>query len=107
KRGHFSGFPEGVATEDFAMFMSQGPILDRTDEQLCSADTEVIRLRQMLLKAVRDFEKGEKPWVAQPSALDYSEVYSVGGVLNEDEDWHHLLERNLAELQSAKLASVE
>ena len=104
KRGHFSGFLDGVATEDFAMFMSQGPILDRTDEQLCSSDTEVIRLRQMLLKAVRDFEKGEQPWVVQESELDYSEVYSIGGVIDEQEDWHLLLERNLAEIRQSQIA---
>lgn len=102
KRGHFSGFPDGVATEDFAMFMSQGPILDRTDEQLCSADTEVIRLRQMLLKAVRDFQNGEQPWVAQDSELDYSEVYSVGGVIGEQEDWHTLIERALADVRESR-----
>jgi len=102
KRGHFSGFADGVATEDFAMFMSQGPILDRTDEQLCAADTEVIRLRQTLLKAVRDFEKGEQPWVAQDSDLDYSDIYSIGGVVEDGEDWHRLLARTLSEIRGGK-----
>jgi phthalate 4,5-dioxygenase oxygenase subunit len=101
KRGHFSGFPDGVATEDFAMFMSQGPILDRTDEQLCVADTEVIRLRQMLVKAAHDYRNGELPWVMQDSALDYSGVQSIGGVIEAGQDWHVLLERASAARQAA------
>lgn len=91
KRGHFTGFPQGVATEDFAMFMSQGPILDRTDEQLCASDSEVIRLRQQLLRAVRDFQAGKEPWLAGDNDLDYSNVHSIGGVIEKDQDWRMLL----------------
>jgi hypothetical protein len=87
RRGHFSGFPEGVATEDFAMFMSQGRILDRTREQLCAADTEVIRLRQMLLRSVRQFQQGGLPHGSRGNGLDHGRIYSFGGVYDADADW--------------------
>ena len=51
RRGHQTGFPQHLGTEDFAMFISQGPIYDRTQEQLCSADGAVLRVRNLLLKA--------------------------------------------------------
>ena len=38
------------------MFLSQGPTYDRTDEQLCSADGAVIRVRQLLIKAAKEFK---------------------------------------------------
>ena len=90
-RGHFSGFPDGVATEDFAMFMSQGRIVDRTTEQLCAADTEVVRLRQLLLRAVREFQQGVEPWLLKDDALDYAHVNSVGAVIGPQDHWRDLI----------------
>jgi hypothetical protein len=73
------------------MFMSQGRIVDRTTEQLCAADTEVVRLRQLLLKAVREFQQGVQPWLTQDDALDYAHVNSVAGVIGAGEDWRTLI----------------
>jgi phthalate 4,5-dioxygenase oxygenase subunit len=91
-RGHFTGFPEGVATEDFAIFMSQGPILDRTTEQLCSSDKELVRVRQHLLKSVHAFRQGERLPTADVTELDYGKIYSVAGILDAGTDWHTLVE---------------
>ena len=90
KRGHFSGFPQHLGTEDFAMFISQGPIYDRTEEQLCSADGAVIRVRQLLIKAAREFMEGKAPTMAHHPELDYRKVKSVGGVIPEGTDWRVL-----------------
>jgi hypothetical protein len=92
KRGHATGFPQHLGTEDFAMFISQGPIVDRTDEQLCSADGAVLRVRQALLKSVREFIAGSTPTLADNPDLDYRRIRSVGGVLPADSDWRTLTE---------------
>lgn len=92
KRGHATGFPQHLGTEDFAMFISQGPIYDRTDEQLCSADGAVIRVRQALLRAAREFIAGKTPTLADNPELDYRSIRSVGGVLNAGTDWRVLTE---------------
>lgn len=91
KRGHFSGFPQHLATEDFAMFMSQGPIHDRTDEQLCMSDAAIVRLRRILLTAVKEFQDGKTPVIAQASSKDYNSAVSVGGVVNDLDSWRDLL----------------
>lgn len=91
-RGHATGFPQHLGTEDFAMFLSQGPIVDRSDEQLCSADGAVLRVRSALLKAVREFQAGKTPTLAENPALDYRRIRSVGGVLAEGTDWRTLVE---------------
>ena len=90
KRGHATGFPQHLGTEDFAMFISQGRIADRTDEQLCSADGAVLRVRQQLLRSVREFMAGQAPKLASNPELDYAKVRSVGGVLPAGTDWRVL-----------------
>lgn len=92
KMGHFTGFPQSFATEDFAMFLGQGPIHDRTQEQLCSADGAVVRLRRQLLKSVREFMAGKTPELADPARLDYGTAVSVGGVIPTGSDWHALVD---------------
>lgn len=91
KRGHFSGFPQHLATEDFAMFLSQGAIHDRTTEQLCMSDAAIVRLRRILLEAVRDFEDGKTPSICKTSVKDYQNAISVGGVVKTAEEWRTLV----------------
>ncbi len=94
-RGHATGFAQHLGTEDFAMFLSQGVIVDRSDEQLCSADGAVVRVRQHLLRAVREFMAGQVPGAAALAAsgqvLDYTQAVSVGGVIDAGTDWRSLL----------------
>ena len=90
KRGHATGFPQHLGTEDFAMFLSQGPIHDRTDEQLCSADAAVVKVRQLLLRSVREFQDGQTPYLANNPELDYRAANSVGGLLQPGENWRSL-----------------
>jgi phthalate 4,5-dioxygenase len=92
KRGHATGFPQHLGTEDFAMFMGQGRIVDRTREHLCSADGAVQRVRRALLNAVREFQAGRVPALALEGEFDYAGVRSVGGMLAAGEDWRRLTE---------------
>lgn len=96
KRGHATGFPQHLGTEDFAMFLSQGPIYDRTQEQLCSADGAVLRVRAALLKAVREHIAGQTPVLADNPDLDYRRIRSVGGVLPAGTDWRVLTQETAA-----------
>ena len=92
KRGHATGFPQHLGTEDFAMFISQGAIHDRSQEQLCSADGAVLRVRSLLLKAAREFQSGKTPTLAAHPELDYTKAVSIGGVLPAGSDWRTLAE---------------
>jgi phthalate 4,5-dioxygenase oxygenase subunit len=92
KRGHFSGFPQHFATEDFAIFLSQGPRLDRSNEQLCSSDMAIVKLRAMILADVKARMAGETPPIGGNGALDYSSILSFGGVYGPDKTWRALRE---------------
>lgn len=91
QRGHFSGFPQHFGTEDFAIFLSQQPICDRTTEQLCSADGALVRVRNMLLKAAREHHQGAP--IHSEEALGYQNIHSIGVILEEGEDWKQAVNR--------------
>ena len=57
--GHFSGFTRSVLHEDLGVQLSMGPIVDRSEEQLCGTDLAIVRTRRSLLKLLRSFEAGE------------------------------------------------
>jgi len=88
KRGHASGFWQHLGTEDFAMFLGQGPIADRTTEQLCSADGAIVRLRAQLIKSAREFAEGKVPALAVNP--EYDKAVSIGGELPVGVDWRTL-----------------
>lgn len=82
----FSGFSH-INTEDFAVAMSQGPIVDRSNEFLNSGDLAVVRMRRLLLGAVRNFVKGE----SDAAPIPYGTFRASGGILPHDaEDWRAL-----------------
>ncbi|WP_372604060.1 Rieske 2Fe-2S domain-containing protein [Actibacterium sp.] len=90
-RGHFSGFPQHLATEDFAMFLSQGPVHDRTKEQLCSSDGALLRVRHQILKSVKEYSAGETPKLAESTEEDYTTAVSVGMETDKGAAWKTLV----------------
>src|ERR671939_154955 len=75
---------EGTNTQDFAVQESMGPIYDRTQEHLGSADTAIIQMRRLLLQAIRDVEEGRDPVGSQGQG---SHVRPAQMYLPEDANW--------------------
>lgn len=80
----FSGIT-GIRAQDAAMVESAGPIADRTREHLATSDTAVIRMRRLLLAAVRDLEAGKEPKSARGGDLYAVRAHST--VIDEDGDF--------------------
>jgi hypothetical protein len=81
----FSGIT-GVWTQDDAVTVSMGPILDRELEHLGVSDTMIIRARQRYMEAARALEEDK----IAPPGVDEPEVYwtrSVAAILPESADW--------------------
>jgi phenylpropionate dioxygenase-like ring-hydroxylating dioxygenase large terminal subunit len=90
KNGNHTGFTD-IVIEDFVTQVSMGPIVDRSEEYLCSADGAIIRLRRHLLKSLRQFEAGELPASATPEGRDLSGVSATGATLpSVEHDWRAL-----------------
>lgn len=88
--GNHTGFTE-IVVEDFVTQVSMGPIVDRSDEYLCSADQAIVRLRRHLLQALKKFMANETPTSALPGSRDYSGITATGGRLpSMDADWRAL-----------------
>ncbi len=86
KHGHFTGFPQALGTEDFAVLESQGPIVDRSKEYLGAGDGAVVQVRRSLLSSVRQFMNGETPALAQHDAIDY-DIRPFAALLGEGGKW--------------------
>jgi len=78
KTGALSSGVEGIAMQDASLQESMGPLQDRTKENLASSDNGVIMARHMLLRAMKDLEKGIMPRGRLP---EHQKVRSASFVL--------------------------
>ncbi len=60
-QGHFSGFTKSVLHEDVGVQTSMGPIVDRSEENLCATDLAIVRTREFLLEKIATFRAGNDP----------------------------------------------
>ena len=58
KAGNFTGIT-GFPNQDIAMWVTMGPIADRTHERLGASDLAIVEFRKLMLDAVNAFQAGE------------------------------------------------
>ncbi|HYG27038.1 MAG TPA: hypothetical protein VD906_09035, partial [Caulobacteraceae bacterium] len=87
--GHFTGFDGNLLSEDVAVQVSMGPIVDRTKEFLSTSDVGIVRARRMLLKTVRDFQAGKPP----RSDIQYGAIRADAILLPPGEKWQDRMPR--------------
>jgi phenylpropionate dioxygenase-like ring-hydroxylating dioxygenase large terminal subunit len=75
---------QGINTQDFAVQESMGPIYDRSQERLGSADTAIIQMRRLLLQAVQDVQQGRDPVGSHGEGAD---VRPAQMLLPQDAKW--------------------
>ncbi|MGT2477440.1 Rieske 2Fe-2S domain-containing protein [Paraburkholderia terrae] len=78
----------GVEVEDASIGLSQGPLYDRSREHLVPADQAVVRVRRVLLDAVKAVAEGRQPVAL---GLDLSGVGACDALLEEGAAWQDLL----------------
>jgi len=93
KNGHFSGIMKNFVYEDFIIEESMGPIMDRSKEYLGTSDLVIIRFRQILLNALKEYESGKLPFGIDQD-IDYSEIRSLAHRFPGDVDWHEIDVKN-------------
>ncbi|HZT06375.1 MAG TPA: Rieske 2Fe-2S domain-containing protein [Chloroflexota bacterium] len=82
----YSGMPWGKPIQDMSVTESMGRIYDRQGEHLGVHDAMVVRLREVLLAAIRRFEEtGETP-AADPS-IDWSKIRGGTAVVPAGTPW--------------------
>ncbi len=89
---NFTGIT-GFLAQDSAVTESMGPRFDRSKEYLGQSDAGIVAMRNTLLKAIGDVEKGgEPPHIVRDQAdNDFSHVDACQVTIPQDADWREVL----------------
>jgi phthalate 4,5-dioxygenase oxygenase subunit len=87
QRGHWSGFPVHLLTEDLVVALSSTPIVDRSKEQLNAGDAAIVNVRRSVLNAVQDFLDGEVPAYARRLKIDEASIVAQSDVIPDASMW--------------------
>jgi phthalate 4,5-dioxygenase len=79
----------GVQEQDLAVTESMGSIYDRSQEHLGSTDRAIIRMRQQLIAAAQDLERGIDP-PGLDASFPWTELRSTEKIIARGEDWRKL-----------------
>jgi phthalate 4,5-dioxygenase oxygenase subunit len=93
KAGNFTGIT-GFPNQDIAMWVTMGPIADRTHERLGASDQAVVEFRKLMLDAVRDFQAGGQAIGTGDSRIP-DNVCAFQAIVPKTTDWrayaaHHV-----------------
>jgi phthalate 4,5-dioxygenase len=86
-RDNWTGI-KGVAMEDLAISMSQGPIADRSKEHLVPADQAVVRARRQLLESAKRVAEGKDPIGVH---ADVSTIRAIDATVPGNVRWQDLV----------------
>ncbi len=90
RRGErFSGL-SGIIEDDVAVSLASGPVRDRSQELLSSADAAVARMYRVLLRSVKQVEAGGAP-VGLDTPVDTARIAGAHGRLPPGGDWRSLV----------------
>ena len=85
KAGNFTGIT-GFPNQDIAMWVTMGPITNRSEDRLGASDMAVVEFRKQMLEALRAFEQGE-PAIGTGDLAIPRTVVSYQAVIPKTVDW--------------------
>ncbi len=85
KAGNFTGIT-GFPNQDIAMWVTMGPIADRTHERLGASDMAVVEFRKQMLEAVQAFQGGA-PAIGTGESSIPSSVCAFQAIIAKTTDW--------------------
>lgn len=89
KAGNFTGI-EGIPNQDIAMWVSMGPIVDRSQDVLGASDLAIVEFRRLMVDAARLVEAGGAALGTDPDFRP-ADIASFEGVVPKDADWRDLV----------------
>jgi phenylpropionate dioxygenase-like ring-hydroxylating dioxygenase large terminal subunit len=99
--GHWSGLTRNIPFEDFIIQSSMGPNVDRSKEQLGSADAIIVRTRRLLLDGLEDYERtGIVPWRADD--IDFGAIRALAVTFPSGQDWRQFSQDYLTRRAAAE-----
>lgn len=85
KAGNFTGI-RGIPNQDMSMWISMGPIADRSHDRLGASDLAIVEFRRQMVDAVRDFMAG-KPAIGTGDGAIPATVCSYQTIVPKTTDW--------------------
>jgi phthalate 4,5-dioxygenase oxygenase subunit len=85
KAGNFTGI-SGFPNQDVAMWVTMGPVADRTHDRLGASDLAIVEFRKQMLEAVRAFQNGEAAIGSGEKAIPH-EVCAFQAIVPKTTDW--------------------
>ena len=86
KAGNFTGIA-GFPNQDVAMWLTMGPIADRSHDRLGASDLAIVEFRRIMVEAAAAFRDGGP---ALGAGGDWSHLRSFEGVVPKAADWRTL-----------------
>ncbi len=86
--GNFTGIT-GFPNQDIAMWVTMGPIADRSYERLGASDLAIVEFRKQMLEAVKTFQSGEPAIGTGASAMSSAStaVCAFQAIVPKTTDW--------------------
>ncbi|KJK14474.1 MarR family transcriptional regulator [Burkholderiaceae bacterium 16] len=85
KAGSFTGI-SGFPNQDVAMWLTMGPIADRTHDRLGASDLAIVEFRKQMLDAVKAFQEGSEAIGTGANAVP-ADVCAFQAVVPKSDDW--------------------
>jgi len=101
KAGNFTGIT-GFPNQDVAMWVTMGPIADRTHDRLGASDLAIVEFRKQMLEAVRAFRNGA-PAIGTGEAAIARGVCSFQAIVPKTTDWRSFAARPVWDEQQPAL----
>ncbi len=103
KLGSSTGI-SGIPNQDIAMWVTMGPIADRTRERVGASDRAIVEFRQLMVDAARQMQAGGPALGTTEPRIPHARIASYEGVVPKKVDWRLL--RPGAEILPAKAECV-
>jgi phthalate 4,5-dioxygenase oxygenase subunit len=85
KAGNFTGI-SGFPNQDVAMWVSMGPIADRSHDRLGASDLAIVEFRKQMIDAVRTFQAGASAIGTGDNAIP-AQVCAYQAIVPKNVDW--------------------
>lgn len=85
KAGNFTGIT-GFPNQDIAMWVTMGPIADRTKETLGASDLAIVEFRKCMIDAVKEYQV-KKRVIGTGANKVPSDVFSFQAIIPKSDDW--------------------
>jgi phthalate 4,5-dioxygenase oxygenase subunit len=96
KLGHFSGI-KGIPNQDISMWVSMGPIVDRSNDILGASDLAIVEFRRLMVDAARKVAEGGQAIGTGPDRIPPVSIASWEGVYPKSVDWRTLADASAPE----------